>query len=193
MWRKQPDVRPSSSGMPGAPDTLANPNQRASQPYASAASSSVASQSPRTDAAVLTRGIRIKGELTGKADLIIDGEVDGSIRLTESRLTIGQAGHIRADIEAAEIVVKGQVEGDLRGRDRVILGSSCHVVGDLDSPRVAIEEGARFKGRVEMGPGADAREHQAKRAPQISATPIRPSATPEPAPVPVTAGSNRNS
>jgi len=193
MWRKQPDVRSSVSEAPGAPDSPANPNQRASQPYASPMSSSSTSQPPRVDAAVLTRGIRIKGELTGKADLTIDGEVDGSIRLTESRLTVGQAGHIRADIEAAEIVVKGHVEGDLRGRDRVVLGSSCHVVGDLESPRVAIEEGARFNGRVEMGPGADAREHQAKRAPQITAAPARPSSMPEVTPVPVTVGGNRNS
>lgn len=123
---------------------------------------------------MLTRGIRIKGELTGKADLLIDGEVDGSIRLNESRLTVGQAGHIRANIEAAEIFVKGQVEGNLRGRERVILGSSSHVMGDLEAPRVAIEDGAKFNGRVEMGPSADAREHQNKRASQPVAAPAAP-------------------
>ncbi|HEV2303888.1 MAG TPA: polymer-forming cytoskeletal protein [Candidatus Acidoferrales bacterium] len=205
MWRKQPEAKPSSPVTPAASDYV-NPNQRPPAPFASSPSLPAPSaQAPRSDAAVLTRGIRIKGELTGKADLVIDGEVDGSIRLGDSRLTIGQAGHIRAHIEAAEIFVKGQVEGNLRGRERVILGSSCHVIGDLESPRVAIEEGARFKGRVEMGPSADAREHQSKRVPQAATAPPRPTSASEPsatpvrpstqasAPTPVTVETNRNS
>jgi cytoskeletal protein CcmA (bactofilin family) len=206
MWRKQPEAKPSSPVTPAASD-YASPNQRPPAPFASSPTSSAPppAQAPRSDAAVLTRGIRIKGELTGKADLVIDGEVEGSIRLGDSRLTIGQAGHIRAHIEAAEIFVRGKVEGNLRGRERVVLGSSCHVIGDLESPRVVIEDGARFKGRVEMGPSADAREHQSKRAPQAATAPPRPSSAPEPsaaparpstqasAPTPVTVETNRNS
>jgi cytoskeletal protein CcmA (bactofilin family) len=174
MWRKQPEAKPSpatpsrelsystpsqvSQGSPAAPRaaSTAVPQISYAQPQAPA-------PSPNS---VLTRGISIKGELTGKADLLIDGAVEGSIRLVESRVTIGQAGHVLADIEAAEIVVRGRVEGDLRGRERVALGDSCHVAGDLEAPRIAIEDGARFKGRVEMGPTADARERQSKRASQ---------------------------
>lgn len=179
MWRKQPETRPSSPAATASSDPYGNAGQKPQSSYSSSATPSAAAQAApaRSDAAVLTRGIRIKGELTGKADLVIDGEVDGSIRLSESRLTVGQAGHIRANIEAAEIFVKGQVEGNLRGRERVVLGNSSQVIGDLEAPRVAIEDGAKFNGRVEMGPGADAREHQGKRANQPFATPAAPAKT----------------
>lgn len=170
MWRKQPEAKPSSPVNPGMRDSSYGlPEQKPPSASGSAPSSAPqASYAPvaSPNAAILTRGICIKGELTGKADLIIDGDVKGSIRLGDSRLTIGQSGHIQADIEASEIIVRGQVEGDLRGRERVVLGSSCEVVGDLEAPRVAIEDGARFNGRVEMGPAADARERQNKRGSQ---------------------------
>ena len=178
MWRKQPETKPSSPANSGF-DSYGNASQK-TQTYSSSPVSPASAQAPqpaRSDAAVLTRGIRIKGELTGRADLVIDGEVDGSIRLNESRLTVGQAGHIRANIEAAEIFVKGQVEGNLRGRERVVLGNSCQVIGDLEAPRVAIEDGAKFNGRVEMGPSADAREHQSKRVSQPVAAPVAPVTT----------------
>ncbi len=170
MWRKQPEAKPSSPVIPGTRDSAyAPPSQKPASSSGSSPSSPLQpsySQTSPSGAAVLTRGICIKGELTGKADLLIDGEVEGSIRLGESRLTVGQSGHIQADIEASEIVVQGRVEGDLRGRERVSLGSSCQVVGDLEAPRIAIEDGARFNGRVEMGPVADAQERQNKRSPQ---------------------------
>lgn len=177
MWRKQPEAKPSSPAAPGARESSYAPPSQVSQKPVAASENRPAAPSqtsyaqpqppaPSPNSAVLTRGICIKGELTGKADLLIDGDVQGSIRLGESRLTVGRAGHVRADIEAAEIVVQGQVEGDLRGRERIVLGDSCHVAGDLEAPRIAIEDGARFKGRVEMGPTADARERQNKRASQ---------------------------
>src|SRR5690242_2451463 len=181
MWRKQPETKPSSPASTPY-DSYGNASQRPQTYGSSPAPSPSASQAAppaRSDAAVLTRGIRIKGELTGKADLIIDGEVDGSIRLNESRLTVGQAGHIRANIEAAEIFVKGQVEGNLRGRERVVLGNSCQVIGDLEAPRVVIEDGAKFNGRVEMGPSADTREHQTKRTSQPAAAPVASVSTPK--------------
>lgn len=174
MWRKQPEAKPSSSVGPGMRDSnYAPPAQRpAPGPISGSTPSSPAvpsfTQTPRSQEAILTRGICIKGELTGKADLVIDGDVQGSIRLGDSRLTVGNAGHIRANIEASEIVVHGQVEGNLRGRERVVLGSSCHVLGDLEAPRVAMEDGAKFKGRVEMGPTADARERQNRKSESLA-------------------------
>ena len=172
MWRKQPEGKPSPSATPGAPSAFAPP------PYTPPAEKSAGAPPspskpapamppapvPSPEAAILTQGIRIRGELTGKADLFIDGDVEGSVRLGDSRLTIGPSGHVKADIEAREIYIRGNVQGNLRGRERITLGNSCHVKGDLESPRIAIEDGAQFKGRVEMGPAADARERQIKRA-----------------------------
>ncbi|MHB8525542.1 MAG: bactofilin family protein [Candidatus Acidiferrales bacterium] len=172
MWRKQPEGKPS-------PATPAKPATWDSPPYAPpagksaetspalsqapAAPSSSAYSAPLPEAAMLTRGIRIRGELTGKADLFIDGDMEGSIRLGDSRLTVGPSGHVKADIEAREIHIRGNVQGNLRGRERIILGNTGVVKGDLEAPRIAIEEGAQLKGRVEMGPAADARERQNKR------------------------------
>jgi len=177
MWRKQPEGKPSPSVTPAAPSAFAPPSYAppaeksagappsASKPVAAIPPAPV----PSPEAAMLTQGIRIRGELTGKADLFIDGDVEGSIRLGDSRLTIGPSGHVKADIEAREIYIRGHVQGNLRGRERITLGNSCHVKGDLESPRIAIEDGAQFKGRVEMGPAADARERQLKHtAPAIT-------------------------
>lgn len=187
MWRKQPEAKPSSPLTPGTRESsYSAPTRMPEGPSTSAAAPTPQPSftKPPSDSGVLTRGIRIKGELTGKSDLLIDGDVQGSIRLGESRLTIGESGHVQADIEALEIFVRGRVEGDLRGRERVVLGSSSQVDGDLESPRVAIEDGARFHGRVEMGPGADVRERQNKRGSQpfVSA---EPSSTEESSPVAV--------
>ncbi|HKV29118.1 MAG TPA: polymer-forming cytoskeletal protein [Candidatus Acidoferrales bacterium] len=171
MWRKQSEGKPSPSATPGAPPAFAPPSYAPPAPKSTGASSSPSSAAPfvppapvpSPEAAVLTQGIRIRGELTGKADLFIDGDVEGGIRLGDSRLTVGPSGHVKADIEAREIYIRGNVQGNLRGRERITLGNSCHMKGDLESPRIAIEDGAQFKGRVEMGPAADARERQIKR------------------------------
>ncbi|MHB8641055.1 MAG: bactofilin family protein [Candidatus Acidiferrales bacterium] len=196
MWRKQPEGKPS-------PATPAKPAAWDSTPYAPPAAKSVEtspalSQAPAApassaysasspEAAMLTRGIRIRGELTGKADLFIDGEMEGSIRLGDSRLTVGPSGHVKADIEAREIHIRGNVEGNLRGRERIILGGSCYVKGDLEAPRIAIEEGAQLKGRVEMGPAADARERQNKRTVPAAAPSATTSNVPATTSVPIEA------
>ncbi len=199
MWRKQSEGKPSSSATPGAPSAFAPPSFAPAEKSAGSPSPSKPASAmppapvPSPEAAILTQGIRIRGELTGKADLFIDGDVEGSVRLGDSRLTIGPSGHVKADIEAREIYIRGNVQGNLRGRERITLGNSCHVKGDLESPRIAIEDGAQFKGRVEMGPAADAREHQIKRtAPAITSPGASSSSTDStPTSVPVEASAKK--
>lgn len=182
MWRKQSEGKPSPAtpGTPSAfgPPSYAPPEKSAGAlPSPSRPTAAAPPPVPSPEAAVLTQGIRLRGELTGKADLFIDGDVEGSVRLGDSRLTIGPSGHVKADIEAREIYIRGHVQGNLRGRERITLGNSCHVKGDLESPRIAIEDGAQFKGRVEMGPAADARERQVKRAAPALTPSVTPSST----------------
>lgn len=202
MWRKQPEGKPSPAIPPSREASYAPSGQTSQPPSATLRStpgtapqaSYVQPQAPAPSPhSALTRGISIKGELTGKADLLVDGEIQGTIRLGESRVTVGQAGHVRADIEAAEVVVRGRVEGDLRGRERVALGDSCHVTGDLEAPRIVIEDGARFNGRVEMGPAADARERQNKRVSPTPVTRDRAAAADVAENTPVGAGTERSS
>ncbi|HET6931271.1 MAG TPA: polymer-forming cytoskeletal protein [Candidatus Acidoferrum sp.] len=109
---------------------------------ATASASGVASLSP---------GIRIKGEITGSEDLFIDGNVEGKVTFRNAVLTIGPNASVKADIDAREIVIRGRVEGKLDGSERVQIGSTAKVVGDIRSSRIAIEDGAEFRGKVEAG------------------------------------------
>jgi cytoskeletal protein CcmA (bactofilin family) len=187
MWRKQTEGKPPSSA-PGTyespasvrPASSAQGTAYSSQPVTSSPSASNVS----SDVTVLTRGLRIKGELSGKGEITIDGELIGSVHLTEARVAIGPNGHVKADIDAREVIVRGTVEGNLRGRDRVVLGSSGNVRGDIDAARVAIEDGAIFKGRVEIGRENTSRaERESPRKPAANAPAPAPAATaPKPSP-----------
>ena len=97
------------------------------------------------------QSIQINGTLTGKEDLTIDGVVDGTIELKDHVLTIGANGRIKADLNARQIVIVGQVHGNITATDKVDIAPSGSVEGDIRSPRIAISDGAEFRGRIEMG------------------------------------------
>jgi len=103
-------------------------------------------------AACISQGIRIIGEVTGSEDLFVDGVVEGKLSLTtNSRLTVGPNGSVKADLSAREIIVRGKVEGKITGRDKVELWSTGQVTGEVHTDRLAIEDGALLRGRVEAG------------------------------------------
>lgn len=108
----------------------------------------------RREAAVIGPSIQLDGDLRGQEDLLIEGEVSGTVQLREHSLTVGGQGKVKADLYAKEIHVEGSVEGDLFGAERVVIRKSAQVRGNITSPRVAIEEGARFKGAIEMDSAA---------------------------------------
>ena len=109
----------------------------------------------RTDVANIGKAVMIKGELSGSEDLYLDGEVEGTIELHQNCLTIGPNGRIRAHINAREVVVHGKVDGNIRGTDRVELRRSAVHVGDIATQRISIEDGAWFKGSIDIRkPGA---------------------------------------
>jgi len=101
--------------------------------------------------ACISQGIKIKGEVTGSEDLFVDGQVDGKLNLTNGSLTIGPNGRVKADVSAREVIVRGTVEGKVSGRDKVLLGSTGQVTGEVQTDRLAIEDGAMLRGRVEAG------------------------------------------
>ena len=106
--------------------------------------------------AVIGPAIRIKGELTGSEDLFIDGTVDGKIELEQHQITIGPGGHIKADISAKRITIKGEVRGNIKAQEMVIIKESGKLWGDIVTPRIAISEGAFFTGGIEMGESVSA-------------------------------------
>jgi cytoskeletal protein CcmA (bactofilin family) len=98
----------------------------------------------------ISAGLKIRGEITGTSDLIIDGDTQGKIRLTNGCVTVGPNGRVTADIDARDIVVYGTVQGNLKASGSVRLGSNSHVEGSVLTPRIGIDDGARLRGNVEM-------------------------------------------
>jgi cytoskeletal protein CcmA (bactofilin family) len=93
--------------------------------------------------------VLIKGELSGREDLYLDGEVEGTIELRECSLTIGTNGRVRGNVHGKSVIVQGRVEGDISGSQRVELRNSAVVTGDISTERILIEDGAVFKGKLE--------------------------------------------
>ncbi len=126
-------------------------------PAANPASESSAAQkrAPGSrEAAVIGPSIMIDGDLRGEEDLIIEGQVSGTVQLKNNSLTIGAQGKVKADVYAHSVFVEGYMEGDLYGSERVNVRKSAQVRGNITSPRVSLEDGARFKGSIEMDPQA---------------------------------------
>lgn len=106
------------------------------------------------DTAVIGRSIRINGDLSGDEDLRIEGDVSGTVELRNSALTIGKEGKVKAGVYAKSIAVDGETKGDLYATERVSIHVNARVQGNIIAPRVSIEDGAHFKGSIEMDPGA---------------------------------------
>jgi cytoskeletal protein CcmA (bactofilin family) len=92
----------------------------------------------------------VKGELSGEEALVVDGEVEGSIVLHGQRLTVRTNGRVRANIQARHVILHGRVEGDIQATDRLELFRSASVKGDVSTGRISIEDGAFFKGKLEI-------------------------------------------
>ena len=111
---------------------------------------SLRSDSLKSEVAHIGKSVLIKGELTGSEDLFLDGEVEGNIDLKDHSLTIGPNGKIRANVMARDVVVHGKVDGNVSGTERVELKRSAVLVGDIATQRIVIEDGAYFKGAIDI-------------------------------------------
>lgn len=110
--------------------------------------------SGQSEMAVIGRSIRIDGDLRGEEDLRIEGDVKGTVQLRNNTLTIGSEGKINANVYAKSITVDGLMEGDIFGSERVTIRKNAQVNGNITAPRVSLEDGAKFKGSIEMDPAA---------------------------------------
>jgi cytoskeletal protein CcmA (bactofilin family) len=102
----------------------------------------------------LGKSVMIKGEVSGSEDLYLDGQVEGAIDLKGNRLTLGPNGRVKANINARSAVIHGKLEGNITATDRVDLKQSAIVTGDIVTQRISIDEGAFFKGGVDISRGA---------------------------------------
>jgi cytoskeletal protein CcmA (bactofilin family) len=150
MWKptNQPTTTPTRPGeperptasVPSAPAVSSEPAQSVSRPVATTTA----------DQATIGKSLVIKGEVTGSESLYIDGRVEGSINLAGNRVTVGRNGVVAANINAREIVVLGKVRGNLTASDRVDIRSDGSLTGDVVAARISIEDGAYFKGGIDI-------------------------------------------
>ncbi len=100
----------------------------------------------------------LKGTLAGEEDLLVQGRLDGEISLRQNRVTIGESGRVKADVYSKSICVEGEVNGNLFGEEEVVIRRSGKVRGNVTAPRVTLENGAKFKGAIDMQPGSEKKE-----------------------------------
>ena len=105
--------------------------------------------------AVIGKSVQIRGEVRGSEDLMVDGQVEGTITLLESRLTIGPHATVAAHVTARDVILQGRLNGNIHATGRVELRKGCDLVGDISAGRLSIEENAMFRGKVDLIQGAE--------------------------------------
>ena len=166
MWKS---TRKEEEYLTPAPEQAApKPMQNTTQP--ARPTESLRSDAPRSvDVATIGKSVVVKGELSGSEDLYVDGEVEGSIALRGQSLTIGPNGRVRTNIEARNVIVHGQVDGNVRASDRVDLRKSASLTGDISTARISIEDGAYFKGTIDIQKAEPAPRIEPKPQPAVTA------------------------
>jgi cytoskeletal protein CcmA (bactofilin family) len=136
MWKRNDEEMPQPS--PANPAPAARP----------------AAEPRRTGSgrAVIGESIRVEGEISGDEDLLIEGEVEGRVTLDKQSVTVGRNGRVKADIHGHNLVVEGKVQGNLFAHEQVVVRTSGEVRGNITAPRVTLEDGAKFKGAIDMEP-----------------------------------------
>lgn len=131
-----------------------------------------ASAAPAGDQATIGKSLVIKGEVTGSESLFIDGKVEGAINLPGNRVTVGRNGQVSANITAREIIVLGKVRGNVNASDRLDIRSEGSLTGDVAAQRISIEDGAFFKGGIDIRkPGQEGKTSGASTTSTTSSTP----------------------
>src|SRR5947199_5343918 len=160
MWgNKKPDA--PQAGPPGQGNSISNqPSKSASAAWEDKPVMSTDAMRPLggtadRGTARLGASLHVKGEISGNEDLLIDGAVEGLVQLDERKLTVGAAAKVTADIIAREVVVYGTVKGNLRAKDKIEIKKDGSVNGDLTTARIMIEDGAYFKGSIEIDKSAE--------------------------------------
>ena len=145
MWKKDDEQTGQSP----------SPSQLRSDPPKGATASGRATIGP---------SISIRGDVTGSEDLLIQGKIDGSVMLEKHSVSVGSEGRVNANITGRVITIEGVVEGDLTAQEQIVLRGSAQVQGDIKAPRVVLEDGATFRGLVDMGAAGAARPAEASKA-----------------------------
>ena len=144
MFERNKGPRPGTE--PPAP-----PVPPAAPPAEPAVSRTIA-EPTRSKAAMIGSTVKVKGEITSGENLVIEGQVEGSITCNSHEVTVGASGNVKADVTAKTIRIEGTVEGDITGHEKVIITKSGKVRGNIVAPAMSLEDGAKFKGSIDMDP-----------------------------------------
>jgi len=145
MWN--PSSQPGASNSKSAEPVKPAPNTASLEPASTASSRNL---TPPQEQATIGKALVVKGEVTGSESLYVDGRVEGTINLPGNRVTVGRNGNVQANITAREIIVLGTVTGNLTASDRVEVRSEGSLTGDVSCQRISIEDGAFFKGGIDV-------------------------------------------
>lgn len=167
MWKK------------GEGEDIGGPETVPPRPVPSATSSSDRHVRGSREEAIIGPSITIRGDVTGDEDLTIQGRIEGTVTLKQHNVAVGPDGKVDASIHARMVTVEGEVKGDLHGQEQVVLRKTARVQGNIQSPRVTLEDGARFRGGIDMGESAAAGDRPAM-APRREPAKIVESPTPAP-------------
>lgn len=149
MWNKQ-----SQPEVPAASPSPSQPTQWQPQQSAPAVNTTSRPSAPvARGLSTLGASLEIKGKISGEEDLQIDGKVEGSVALNGQRLTVGRSGKLNSEVWAREVVVYGALTGNVHASDRVEIKKDGSVTGDIMTARISVEDGAYFKGRIEIERG----------------------------------------
>jgi len=172
MWKRDEPAKPAAPAANTPPQTVTPSVEPAARP-------AVGDHSRGLERSTVNIGksVIIKGELSGSEDLTIEGQVDGKIELRQNVLTIGANGKIKAQVFAKAVIILGEVTGNVTASEKVDIRDNGSVDGDITSPRVAIAEGAHFRGSIDMqrqgekGEKGEKPEKPEAKAPAAATTP----------------------
>jgi len=172
MWnkRKEEEYPPKQ---PAAAPVVNNPVKET--PVMSSAPAPVLHPTESRGPAIIGKSVMIKGQIFSREDLTIDGEIDGSVELHEHRLTVGPNGKLQAGVKAREVVVLGTIHGNVEASDKIDIRKDAKLVGDIKTTRIVIEDGAYFKGSIDITKNAPPPRPAAPApAPAVGQTPPPP-------------------
>ena len=175
MWnkRKEEEYPPKSPATPPTPASQIKEN--APMSTSPAPSHNVTeSRGP----AVIGKSVMIKGQIFSREDLTIDGEIDGSVELHEHRLTVGPNGKLQAGVKAREVVVLGTIHGNVEASDKIDIRKDAKLVGDIKTARIVIEDGAYFKGSIDIARPEAAKTQSSQSKAQVASSASSNAATP---------------
>lgn len=166
MWNRKKDEEspPKATNVTSAPPA-AQPTKEIPHTMSSMPMRNYEPPASSNGSATIGKAVMVKGQIVSREDLVIDGEVEGTVEAHDHRVTVGPNGKVQAGVKAREIVVLGSIQGNVEATDKIDIRKDAKLVGDIKTARIVIEDGAYFKGSIDIAKGAEAKPQQSSQQP----------------------------